>query len=261
MSHFSVLVIGDNVEDQLQPYHEYECTGTKDKYVVFVDKHDEVTADWEDKEKAHKQEYENINEFASDYHGYDEIQDGRIGRLTNPNAKWDWWVVGGRWSSWLNITQGKNSQFDWQKTVEKRKSEAVELFDCIEEATAGIDPIGETWEQIRERISDIDLARAYRNSHPWIKAIRNSKKESLRWCDQPEKIHAMGREKYIKQQSDGACVPFAFVKDGNWVEKGDMGWFGCVSDEKDQSDWNSEFNKMMALVSDDTLITVVDCHI
>lgn len=38
MSHFAVLVIGDDVAKQLQPYHEYECTGVKDKYVIEVDK-------------------------------------------------------------------------------------------------------------------------------------------------------------------------------------------------------------------------------
>jgi hypothetical protein len=37
MSHFSVLVVGANVAEQLQPYHEYECTGIEDQYVVDVD--------------------------------------------------------------------------------------------------------------------------------------------------------------------------------------------------------------------------------
>ena len=37
MSHFTVLVIGNNVEEQLQPYHEFECTGTDDKYVKDID--------------------------------------------------------------------------------------------------------------------------------------------------------------------------------------------------------------------------------
>jgi hypothetical protein len=42
MSHYSVLVIGEDVEKQLQPYHEYECTGIEDEYVVEVNKNDEV---------------------------------------------------------------------------------------------------------------------------------------------------------------------------------------------------------------------------
>ncbi len=37
MSHFSVLVISEKQEDVeklLAPYHEFECTGENDKYVV-----------------------------------------------------------------------------------------------------------------------------------------------------------------------------------------------------------------------------------
>jgi hypothetical protein len=42
MSHFSVIVIGPNVEAQLAPYHEFECTGVVDQYVKDID----VTAEY-----------------------------------------------------------------------------------------------------------------------------------------------------------------------------------------------------------------------
>lgn len=44
MSHFSVMVIGPNVEAQLAPYHEFECTGKSDQYVQNVDETAEVLA-------------------------------------------------------------------------------------------------------------------------------------------------------------------------------------------------------------------------
>ena len=37
MSHFSVLVIGPNVDKQLAPYHEFECTGVNDEFIQEVD--------------------------------------------------------------------------------------------------------------------------------------------------------------------------------------------------------------------------------
>lgn len=37
MSHFACIVIGDDIEKQLQPYHEFECTGTDDEYVQEID--------------------------------------------------------------------------------------------------------------------------------------------------------------------------------------------------------------------------------
>lgn len=51
MSHFSVLVIAEDIEAALQPFHEFECTGTNDKYVQDLDvtqeKRDEFAADTE----------------------------------------------------------------------------------------------------------------------------------------------------------------------------------------------------------------------
>jgi len=46
MSHFSVMVIGDDVEKQMAPYHEFECTGTDDEYVVDKDTTEETTRDY-----------------------------------------------------------------------------------------------------------------------------------------------------------------------------------------------------------------------
>ena len=42
MSHFTVLVIGENPEQQLAPYHEFECTGCDDQYVQDIDKTEEL---------------------------------------------------------------------------------------------------------------------------------------------------------------------------------------------------------------------------
>ena len=47
MSHFSVMVIGQDVEKQLAPYHEFECTGTVDEYVQTIDKLEETKAGYE----------------------------------------------------------------------------------------------------------------------------------------------------------------------------------------------------------------------
>lgn len=54
---------------------------------------------------------------------------------------------------------------------------------------------------------------------------------------------------------------FAVLKDGQWHEKGDMGWFGMVSDEKPDEDWQKQFTDLMSDVPDDTLVSVYDVHI
>lgn len=54
---------------------------------------------------------------------------------------------------------------------------------------------------------------------------------------------------------------FAILKDGTWYERGEMGWWGCVSDEKDQDVWDIEFTKLLESISDNTLLSMYDCHI
>lgn len=59
--------------------------------------------------------------YASDWHGY-ECHEGRIGRWTNPNAKWDWWKIGGRWPNTLTLKSGGKAdsaiKFDLAETPE-----------------------------------------------------------------------------------------------------------------------------------------------
>src|SRR5271168_3923548 len=46
MSHFTVLVVGDNPEQLLAPFHEFECTGTDNEYVKEIDKTEEARQDF-----------------------------------------------------------------------------------------------------------------------------------------------------------------------------------------------------------------------
>ena len=43
--------------------------------------------------------YETLEEFADEYHGYSKLDNEEVwGRYTNPNSKWDWYSVGGRYT-------------------------------------------------------------------------------------------------------------------------------------------------------------------
>lgn len=181
MSHFSVLVIGDNPEEKLAPFHEFESTGRDDKYVQDIDITEEAlkeynsrtvtmvevpdvglvkdtddmffreptpeesndmigstgirngkyykAKDWEDgkgyRPKVHEipegstlvevPENQAFPEFVEYYYGYtlgksmygyvEQLPDGsyRVIKRTNPNAKWDWYCLGGRWSNMLRM--------------------------------------------------------------------------------------------------------------------------------------------------------------
>lgn len=56
-------------------------------------------------------------------------------------------------------------------------------------------------------------------------------------------------------------LPFALVtRDGEWHEKGDMGWWGMVAGEKKPQDWQGEVARILA-AHQDAFIVACDLHI
>lgn len=68
-------------------------------------------------------------------------------------------------------------------------------------------------------------------------------------------------EEYVNRARNNAISTFAVVKNGKWYEKGEMGWFNCVTNEKEQASWNDEFASYLKDLPEDTILSVYDCHI
>ena len=267
MSHFVALVIGPNVEEQLQPYHEFECTGVDDEYVVDVDITEELHEEYETgtgvNEEPHKQRYRSIEEYAKDWCGYEfdgvysKKEEGRFYKHTNPNAQWDWWVIGGRWSGWLGRDQGKKREFDFDMLRATEAKTAGEQYDSDMKLVEGIPMPSETWGEIRERLG-VKEARKNYNNNLWIKKLNSTS----RWFGQcPVEAYREGREAYITKKAAEAIVPYALVIEGQWQSKGEMDWFGTSSNDMPDEDWAKHVNTVLERLPEDTLITVVDCHI
>ena len=99
--------------------------------------------------------------------------------IYNPNSKWNWYTIGGRFNNYLKTLSGKTTNEDYVSKID--------------------------WEDI---------------------------------------------------------LPFAFVTPiGEWHERGKMGWWACVFNEKPTDNWKSEFKEFLDSLDEDTIVTVVDCHI
>ena len=74
-------------------------------------------------------------------------------------------------------------------------------------------------------------------------------------------IFKKNKETYAKCMSN--FTMWAVVKDGVWYEKGEMGMFACSGETHDEAvTWEMNFyDTFIKDLSEDTLITVVDCHI
>lgn len=56
--------------------------------------------------------------------------------------------------------------------------------------------------------------------------------------------------------------PYAYIDtNGIWNERGEMGWFGMSSNDKDKDSWDDEFKKFIKSQKKSTIVTLVDCHI
>lgn len=111
---------------------------------------------------------------------------------------------------------------------------------------------------VRERISDIVAARNFYNAQPAIVALRESVDE-FRWHIDDTLVGT--REAYVQAARQRAFSPYAVVHDGQWIAQGEMGWFGISSDAETDDNWSARVSVLIDNLSDDTLLTIVDCHI
>lgn len=225
MSHFTVMVIGEEPEEQLTPFDENLETPRYVKYtkeqLIAKAKQDieryknntyaDFLADPEKykagcNNKAHidylendfpkKLQWTDEEIYKDEIEGYepDEIgPDGEVYSYRNPNSKWDWYALGGRWSGMIKLKEGSNGKVGRPGTFGNE---------------TGID---------------------------------QAKKKDIANFDE--------------------LTTFALLKDGKWFEKGEMGWFGAVHNGKEQEQWETELKKLVQELPDDSLISIYDCHI
>lgn len=123
--------------------------------------------------------------------GYEIDEEENLLSRYNPDSRWDWYSVGGRWHPYLYLKE--------------------------------LDDNGDRIKVDQATFGEID----------WDYMIDND------------------------------VTPFCFVtEDGEWVEKGEMGWWGMVSNETPSDSWKETFKRYINSIEDtDCLVTAIDFHI
>jgi hypothetical protein len=281
MSHFTVLVIGDNVEEQLEPYNEnikveaykegcYCARNRKYKYVnkklkdeglnvdTYREKFQKIPEDdkpeWRvfikeiidrDKELTESEEVAKIgpDPECEACHGT-----GLRKTTRNPNGKWDWYSIGGRWSGFFKVKAGKTGKLGRPGVFGNEPGEGY--VDQIRKGD--IDFIGMYEDQEKE------LKERYDEAVSEYKAGKSKCDIEFMWGVD---LKTPKDEFVEKCMSKNIIMTFAVVKDGKWYERGEMGFWAVVTNEKESDVWETEFVKLIEGLPDDTLLTVVDCHI
>ena len=174
---------------------------------------------------------------------------------SNPQAKWDWWVVGGRWRS-----MGDNGLFT-----------DLSVFLETKEIPYWKEELGFKLHSIEQ---ELDIDRNNISGEEYDKAITEYIKENeiVRFYDRetnepreyykPEELLTMVTR---RKESTWAML---FPEEG-WLEASEMGWFGMSSldsmdlqeTEQAKSDQFALTDNLIEKYKDTHIGLVVDCHI
>jgi len=275
MSHFTVLVVGENVEELLQPYHEYECTDVDDEYVEIVEITDSVREDYQTSKCSC---YKN-KESGKIYGAFDEMfyREPTIDEKNKIEES----------DSFSTIRTCEGISF-WRKDWNNTGYDTVRVHYLPE----GYEEIWATYEQRmsfedylkhEEEFSEFSelnqlhymgyikdketsQIKVYDKTNPnskwdwWVIGGRWSNK--LKTLNNTQGNQFYKKEiNYAKSFTDEEWPTFAVVFNGEWIQKGEMGWWGITTDAKEQEKWNQEFKKIWDSIDENELITLVDCHI
>lgn len=212
----------------------------------------------------------------------------------NPNSKWDWYQIGGRWTGYFKVKSianrssivngrpgtmtaanrdvsrcdgGKKANLDLDGMRDEKGVEAGAAYDRYHELMSGW-PEAKPWSYFRDKVDDsgdgytIQQARKDYGDQTRVKIVRDTEFDSFMGPDAIEE-YAKPRDLLIKQARAHAVPGYAMLThDGEWVAPGDMGWLGMSSDDESDRDEYVKFaNAYVDSLSDDTWLIQVDCHI
>lgn len=162
----------------------------------------------------------------------DILDDGSVVSYYNPQSKWDWWVIGGRWDSSIP-TKSDNK-------VNTVKISEIDFSPAQDE----IDHYAENW--------DVRVNGAEKTRHDYAYMDVPSKEQLL-------KVYGT-KENYIKAFA-GFSTYATLTPSGDWHEPGQMGWFGTsTATDASREEYKKNIKDIMDKYSDHYL-TLVDCHI
>lgn len=185
----------------------------------------------------------------------------------NPNSRWDWYSIGGRWRNLL-LTNKENEDVISETSLEDLMNKGANLTKKAPEGYKWVDGA---------RIKDIDFKKAIEFENTYQKAIRfwetyiegqepvtEEEKEDIKWAYYKKEyyIERYGtKENYAKMQSTFTC--WALLDETGWHEKGKMGWWAMADDTKESEVlFTEKFTETINKPENqEKYLIIVDCHI
>ena len=183
----------------------------------------------------------------------DETKIIKYYEYTNPNAKWDWWVTGGRWSNSKDVVI-KKKDVNIDEMVNSYKNSATNRYNNVH-AIFEKYPGFRLWNEIFNECNDQERANDIYN------AQQGAKEMDEYWLTDTEKrmIKDSSLESYLETKLKEYAPCFGIVTEDDWYESADMGWFGIATNK--DTNWYDNFINLWNKIPDDYYIWTVDCHI
>lgn len=236
MSHFSVAVITKTEDNKeitrlLAPYQENNNLDCPKEYLEFFDIDEKLRDRYKNESKAIKKRFPTFEEYV-DYYGYKKNEyTGKYGYYENPNAKWDWYSIGGRFDyadGFGYFTKLKDIDLN---PIESEYNGALRYWEVVVEGS----PIRED------------------ENENWFFSIYK-----------PEYYTEQFKTKEDYALDCSTFSTWAMVTpDGEWYENGTMGWFACSdATMESRNDFKKFFyNYLKNPDNKEYFLTIVDCHI
>ena len=273
MSHFNLHVLTDVEPDEilldalLAPYDE------NDEVAPYLDQ--SLTLAAAEELYSENEGTGTLEAFIKDWYGaYAAVrrttQDGDVidtYTTYNPDSKWDWWTVGGRWAGSLPGAAEEDivevaSLADAAEEVSRQEEKYRGIYREFLAATEGLErPTMLPHDMAEKQGITVEQARDIYTDLPWVAAADGvSKKHGLGGVFTPwaHVFWADTEEEFLAEHA-APDVPFAYIdRTGVWKSPEDMGWFGLSSKTSSHAEYVKEYRKARDA---STWLAVVDCHI
>lgn len=152
----------------------------------------------------------------------------------NPKSKWDWFVIGGRWTGCLS---------SYKPGDDPKNQEHCSLCNGTGKRT---DSVGE---QLRAENPTFTCNSC------------DGKGVRTKWATEWERFDGdIMPVRNLKKGELHKIFHAILTPDSNWHQQGEMGWFGFTSEEMTDEQWEKHVLATIEKYGDHTAV-VVDCHI
>lgn len=186
---------------------------------------------------AHKYKDSTLEEFCNTFYGKTLEEDG-LYTTYNQDSKWDWYVIGGRWNGCLPIKNEEKPSEGLDAYEDDIPNNCCKIKDLELRREASEEELKEMQERYEEMITKGNWFKPeyYKQKYPTFEAYKDNELEFSTYA--------------------------LLTSDGEWVEPGEMGWFGMSSaSPEEEANFINIFRDKLGKENPENYFVLVDCHI